>query len=66
VAGVLYWSAIAAALVKTGQRITSLADAKLRDGFAWTAQFNWLDEAGRALLRHATEKLATAAGGDAQ
>src|SRR5687768_14922488 len=63
VAGVLYWSAIAAALVRTGQRITSLADAKLRDGFAWAAAFGWLDEAGRALLRQATQRLD--AGGEA-
>ena len=65
VAGVLYWSAIAAALVRAGQRITSLPDAKLRDGFNWTAQFAWLDEAGRALLRHAAERLETSGGGEA-
>ena len=64
VAGVLYWSAIAAALVRSGQRITSLPDAKLRDGFAWTAQFPWLDDAGRTLLRSAIEKLNATNGGE--
>jgi hypothetical protein len=66
VAGALYWSAIAAALVRAGQRITSLPDGKLREGFRWTAQFAWLDDASRALLRQATARLNSAGGGEPQ
>ena len=36
-ATVLYYAAIAAALVRHGKRITSLSDQELREGFAWSA-----------------------------
>jgi hypothetical protein len=34
----LYYAAIAAALTKLGQRITSLGDAELREGLAWSLE----------------------------
>jgi hypothetical protein len=45
VATVLYYGAIAVALVRHGARISSLDDARLRDGIAWALDQPWVDPA---------------------
>jgi hypothetical protein len=43
VARVLYFACIAAALVRRGTRLSSLAPADLREGFAWVLEQDWVD-----------------------
>jgi hypothetical protein len=50
VAAVLYAAAIAAGLVRWGQRITSADDHALRSKLAWAASRAWIDADTRALL----------------
>jgi hypothetical protein len=40
----LYYASTAAALVRCQRRITSLDDDALREGFAWAAGLDWIDE----------------------
>lgn len=47
---VLYYAAIAAALARCGERITSLDDEQLRQGFDWVLARRWVDEQTRALV----------------
>jgi hypothetical protein len=53
VATMLYYAAIAAALVRLGQRLTDLKDDDLRAGLQWGAQQRWADDATRQLVADA-------------
>ena len=57
-ADVLYFSAIAAALLRCDARISKLSDAELREGFAWVAQQPGA-EMLQLVLRDAAAKLST-------
>jgi hypothetical protein len=57
VAAALYYTSIAAALVRLGARITRLPDTDLRRGLLWTRDQPWLDEKTKALLQDAIVKL---------
>jgi len=57
VALVLYFTCIAAAMVKCGQRITHLQSRSLRDGLAWAADRTWASDGTRGLLRAALESI---------
>ncbi len=67
VATVLYFAAIAAAMVRWGRRITRQGDAALRGGFEWGAALSWIDDPLRALFQEGLKALggpgAGAAGG---
>ena len=63
VADALYHLAIAAALVRCGERISSLPDAELVKGVRWARGQAWLDPEWQALLAAAKAALAGAAGG---
>ncbi|HOW72222.1 MAG TPA: hypothetical protein PKY77_16605 [Phycisphaerae bacterium] len=49
----LYYTSIAAALVRCGERISSLNNADLAEGLDWAADQRWIDEDTRQLLRKA-------------
>jgi hypothetical protein len=53
----LYFAAIAAALVKCNQRITQLEDQPLREGWQWLIAQPWVNEKLRALLTEAAGRL---------
>jgi len=57
VASVVYYTAIAAALVRCRRKISELSDAELRRGVKWALARAWLDDATRGLLREAWERL---------
>jgi hypothetical protein len=57
IATVLYYMSIAAALVRRGERITSLGDGDLRRGFTWAMGQAWLDEPARGLLEKGVQAL---------
>lgn len=57
VATVLYFAAIAAALLRRGQRITQMGDEALRYGLAWVGRQAWLDAQSRALFDEASAAL---------
>ena len=57
VALVIYYTSIAAALVRCQARITQLTVQELRQGFDWALSLPWLDEASRALLAEARQQL---------
>jgi hypothetical protein len=65
VAAALYYTCIAAALVRLDTRITRLPDAELRRGLLWTREQPWLDEATKQLLLQAAGKIGPAAGQEA-
>jgi len=58
IASVLYFLAIAAALVRRDTRISRLSDEKLRAGFDWSLQKDWVSEEAKQLLSAATGKTA--------
>jgi hypothetical protein len=58
VAAALYYTSIAAALVRLGARITRLPDAELRRGLLWTSDQTWLDAETKQLLLQAVAKQA--------
>jgi hypothetical protein len=58
VAAALYYTSIAAALVRLGARITRLPDAELRRGLLWTSDQVWLDAETKQLLLQAAAKFA--------
>jgi hypothetical protein len=58
VAAALYYTSIAAALVRLDTRITRLPDADLRRGLLWTSEQAWLDAETRQLLLTGSEKVA--------
>jgi len=57
IASILYFTAIAAALVRNGQRITSRPDQVIAEGIRWTLSLSWIDERTRAVLQEAADKL---------
>jgi hypothetical protein len=57
IAATLYYTSIAAALVRLDARISQLADADLQRGLKWAMEQAWLDEKTKALLAGAAEKL---------
>jgi hypothetical protein len=57
IATALYYSSIAAALVRLETRISRLPDADLRQGLRWTREQAWLDEKTKGLLAQALDKL---------
>jgi len=65
VAAALYYTSIAAALVRLGARITRLPEAELRRGLRWTSEQAWLDEPTKQLLLQAAGKLAPGGGQEA-
>lgn len=58
VATALYFGVIAAALVRRGERLTTLADQKLFEGFRWMIGQTWLDDATRELAQRALDDVA--------
>jgi hypothetical protein len=63
VAAALYYTSIAAALVRLDARITRLQEAELRRGLLWTREQGWLDEDTKQLLLQAAAKIALPDGG---
>ena len=57
VASVLYFACIAAALARSGRRITSLNDAQLRAGFGWAGAQSWVGSELAELFSLAQTKL---------
>lgn len=57
VATVVYFCAIAAALVHYNKRITSLRDAKIVDAFDWCLKRSWMSPDLQSLLEQAKAKL---------
>ena len=57
VATVLYYCAIAAALVRCGRRITELDDASLAFGINWVLEQNWIETPTRRLFNDASAYL---------
>lgn len=62
VAGVLYYTAIAAALVRCHARITKLTAPELAKGFSWALAQPWIDEPTRRLLGEARRDVTPAVG----
>ena len=56
IATALYYTSIAAALVRLDVRISQLSDADLQRGLRWTMEQAWLDEKTKELLAEALEK----------
>jgi hypothetical protein len=61
IAAAIYYTSIAAALVRLNQRITQLPDADVRRGLLWVRGQDWVDGKTRVLLDQALEKLSPAA-----
>jgi hypothetical protein len=57
VAAALYYLSIAAALARLGERISSLSDSELRQGFDWTLAQPWISGARRKLVEDAQRRL---------
>jgi len=57
IAAALYYTSIAAALVRLDTRISQLPDADLQRGLRWTLEQAWLDEKTKELLAKALEKI---------
>ena len=62
IAKVLYYSAIAAAILRCGRRITRLNDASLRHGLEWAIRLSWIDSDTRDLLKSCLDALSTSDG----
>jgi hypothetical protein len=56
VATVLYYSSIAAALLRHQSRITSMSDSEFIDGATWVQNQSWIDEETKSLMGEATAK----------
>lgn len=65
IASALYYSSIAAALVRVNERISQLPDADLIRGLRWTANQPWLDERTKKLVTQASEQLSNSGKGGA-
>jgi len=65
IARALYFTSIAAALVRLDERISKLSDADLAAGLRWAETQEWLDDRTRALLAQAASKLSQQPGGSA-
>lgn len=59
IATILYLASIAVAMIKRNDRLTSLADEALCNGFDWALGQAWLDESTRQLLHRGREALAS-------
>jgi len=57
IAKVLYYSAIAAAILRCSRRITNLNDASLRCGLEWAISLSWIDSDTRCLLQSCRDAL---------
>ena len=57
IAAALYYTSIAAALVRLDARISQLPDADLKRGLRWTLEQAWLDEKTKELLAQASGKV---------
>ena len=57
VAGVVYYLAIAAAIVRHGRRLTRLSDDELRQGFSCMLAYQWIDVGTRSSLKKAQEQI---------
>ena len=57
IVSVLYYTSIAAALVRLDARISQLNEADLRHGLLWAREQAWVDEETKALLLAALEKI---------
>ena len=57
IAAALYYTSIAAALVRLDARISQLPDADLQRGLRWTLEQAWLDETTKKLLTQALGKV---------
>lgn len=57
IAAALYYTSIAAALVRLDARISKLPDADLCQGLRWTIEQTWMDEQTRELLAQALGKI---------
>lgn len=58
-ATVLYYATIAAALVRLGERLSSLDDAALRAGFQWGLEQSWVDPGVAELFQNGVALLET-------
>ena len=58
----LYYAAIAAALVRLQTRITTMTDAELHNGFEWGLQQSWIDPVVHRLLTEAEARLRASIG----
>jgi hypothetical protein len=56
---VLYYTSIAAALIRLDMRISQLKDADLRRGLLWAKDLAWIDDETKALLLKAVEKISS-------
>ena len=63
IATLLYFASILAALVRCGQRITTLDDDTLRDGIEWALRRTWVDPPLRELFREARQFILRSSGG---
>ena len=59
IAAALYYTSIAAALIRLDTRISKLADADLQTGLRRTLKQAWLDEKTKELLAQALEKISS-------
>jgi len=66
VAAALYYTSIAAALVRLDARITRLPPADLRRGLLWTREQVWLDPDTKQLPLQAADKIAPPGGAGAR
>ncbi len=57
IATILYFATIAVALVRCRQRISTLSDTALRDGFTWAREQDWTEEAIRTLFAEGLKAL---------
>ena len=57
VSAALYWLCLASGLVHGHQRLSSLEDPQLRDGFEWAASRAWIGGHNASLLREAAATL---------
>ena len=57
IAAALYYTSIAAALVRLDARISQLPDADLQRGLRWAMEQGWLDEKTKELLAQALKKV---------
>jgi hypothetical protein len=57
IATALYYTSIAAALLRLDKRISQLPDADLQRGLRWAQEQRWLDEKTKGLVAAALKKL---------
>jgi hypothetical protein len=57
VSAVLYYGAIAAALVRLDERISQLSNESLKRGFSWAGEQPWVETEIKQLLAEAAKKL---------